>query len=393
VKRDSFSNINALHFTESSNDFVIDWITPDYITKLADGANGPQAEFPFLAAASDPTRNAILLAYQTDQFHFVFVDPLLNDMNSIFLKEAYATIAQILPDGSKTFIPFQTYMERDVQFGMSVLSDGTIWLAYQPINSQNLTWNEVHASKYQGGAWSAPVLVGFNHNNYNVASEHRDPGCLVSRADQAQVAFLTPDQKVHSFTLSDTAPPPPPADTTPPTTSITSPLDGATVSGTVSVSAAASDNVGVAKVELWLDGSLKDTKTAAPYNFLWDAAAGSHTLSALAYDAAGNVGASVPVVVTVAAAAAPIVAITTPRNGSTVPRKRTVTITATATDSVGVAKVEFYVDDSLIGVVAASPFTCPWQTPARKNAAYTIKAEAYSVTGKTASDTVTVTAN
>ena len=45
-------------------------------------------------------------------------------------------------------------------------------------------------------------------------------------------------------------------DTTPPTTSITSPADGATVSGTVTVSANASDNVGVSRVELYVDGAL-----------------------------------------------------------------------------------------------------------------------------------------
>src|SRR5438034_5988081 len=91
-------------------------------------------------------------------------------LNGIFLKEANATIAQISADGSKTFIPFPTYMERDIQFGMSVLSDGTLWLAYQPINHQTLTWNEVYASKYQNGVWSAPVFTGLNYNDYNESS-------------------------------------------------------------------------------------------------------------------------------------------------------------------------------------------------------------------------------
>src|SRR5688500_1396522 len=52
---------------------------------------------------------------------------------------------------------------------------------------------------------------------------------------------------------------PPPGDTTPPTTSITSPAGGAIVSGTVTVSANASDNVGVSRVELFVDGSLHST--------------------------------------------------------------------------------------------------------------------------------------
>src|SRR5207245_10559288 len=98
-------------------------------------------------------------------------------MNGIFLKEAYATIAQISADGSKTFIPFPTYMERDIQFGMSVLSDGTLWLTYQPINHQTLTWNEVYASKYQNRAWSAPAFTALNYTDYTASSAlGNDPG-------------------------------------------------------------------------------------------------------------------------------------------------------------------------------------------------------------------------
>jgi hypothetical protein len=92
------------------------------------------------------------------------------------------------------------------------------------------------------------------------------------------------------------------ADTTPPTTSITAPANNATVSGTTSVTASASDNVGVTKVEFYIDGSLKTTVTTSPYTFSWDTttvANGSHTLVSKAYDAANNVGTSATVTVTV----------------------------------------------------------------------------------------------
>jgi YD repeat-containing protein len=99
-----------------------------------------------------------------------------------------------------------------------------------------------------------------------------------------------------------------PADTTPPTTSITSPAAGSTVSGTVAISASASDDVGVTKVEFYVDGALRATDTAAPYSASWDtttATNASHTLTAKAYDAAGNVGTSAAVSVTVSNAAPP----------------------------------------------------------------------------------------
>lgn len=91
-------------------------------------------------------------------------------------------------------------------------------------------------------------------------------------------------------------------DTTAPTTSITAPANGASVSGTVNVTASASDNVGVTKVEFWLDGALQSTDTSSPYAWSWNsstASNGAHALTSKAYDAATNVGTSPAVTVTV----------------------------------------------------------------------------------------------
>jgi glucose/arabinose dehydrogenase len=88
-------------------------------------------------------------------------------------------------------------------------------------------------------------------------------------------------------------------DTAPPAVSLTAPANGATVSGSVSVTASASDNVAVAGVQFMLDGSpLGSEDTTAPYSVSWNTAAasnGTHTLSARARDAAGNVTVSAAV--------------------------------------------------------------------------------------------------
>src|SRR5205814_797527 len=80
----------------------------------------------------------------------------------------------------------------------------------------------------------------------------------------------------------------PPADTTPPTVAVTSPANGATVSATVTVSASASDNVGVAGVQFQLDGANLGAEVAsAPYQISWNTttvANGSHRLTAKARD-------------------------------------------------------------------------------------------------------------
>lgn len=80
-------------------------------------------------------------------------------------------------------------------------------------------------------------------------------------------------------------------DATPPTVSITSPSNGSSVSGTVSISVSASDNVGVSSVSLSIDGAVVATTSASPYNFSWNStsvADGVHTITAVANDAAGN---------------------------------------------------------------------------------------------------------
>jgi Bacterial Ig domain len=92
-------------------------------------------------------------------------------------------------------------------------------------------------------------------------------------------------------------------DTSPPSAMLTTPADGATVSGTIVVSANASDNVGVAGVQFLVDGtSLGAEDTTAPYALSLDTtslATGLHTLSARARDAAGKVGTSATRTVTV----------------------------------------------------------------------------------------------
>jgi hypothetical protein len=81
-------------------------------------------------------------------------------------------------------------------------------------------------------------------------------------------------------------------DTTAPTVAMTSPAEGAAVTGTIALTASASDDVGVVGVQFALDGvNLGAEATTAPYQLPWDSGAvanGGHVLSVVARDAAGN---------------------------------------------------------------------------------------------------------
>lgn len=97
-------------------------------------------------------------------------------------------------------------------------------------------------------------------------------------------------------------------DTIAPTTSITAPANGATVSNVTTITATASDNVGVVKMELYIDGTLTTSNTnVASLSFAWNTNSvsnASHTLVVKAYDAANNIGTSPTVTVTVSNTAA-----------------------------------------------------------------------------------------
>ena len=88
-----------------------------------------------------------------------------------------------------------------------------------------------------------------------------------------------------------------------PTVSVSGPAAGATVFGPVTLSATAADAVGVQSVQLRVDGvNVGAADTTSPYSIAWDSRAatnGSHTISAVALDPAGNSRTSANVAVTV----------------------------------------------------------------------------------------------
>ena len=149
-----------------------------------------------------------------------------------------------------------------------------------------------------------------------------------------------------------------PADTTPPTTSITAPANNATVSGTITVTATASDNVGVTQVQLYVDGALASTDAASPYTFSLNTnslANGTHTLMTKAYDAAGNVGSSANVSVTVSNAAQTLTAsLTASPSSGNAPLTTSLTATAGGTAQ-GTINYIFYCNRTDTGTNITSP--------------------------------------
>lgn len=152
------------------------------------------------------------------------------------------------------------------------------------------------------------TLKTFSNLNKNTGYAQQSFDLTSFKGQTIQINFVgTEDSSLQtSFVLDDFAlnvTTPSTTDTTPPTTSVTSPANGATVSGTINVTASASDNVGVTQMQILIDGTLVASNTnSTSLTFSWSTdsvANGTHTIVSKAFDAAGNVGASSTITVTV----------------------------------------------------------------------------------------------
>src|SRR3989454_1279721 len=173
-------------------------------------------------------------------------------------------------------------------------------------------------------------------------------------------------------------------DTTPPTVSMTAPTAGATVAGTITVSATASDNVGVVGVQFQLDGTnLGAEVMTAPYAVSWIttlAANGSHTLRAVARDAAGNTATSSGVTVTVSNAAPDITPPSVPTNlsASAVSSSQINLSWTASTDNVGVSGYQIYRGASQIATTSLTSYSDTGLSPATT---YSYTVAAYDAAG------------
>jgi hypothetical protein len=284
-------------------------------------------------------------------------------------------------------------------------------------NQINLSWTDNSTKRTQengfkiergsssSGPWIEIATVAANATSYS------NTGLSASTTYYYRVrAYKIPGGKnkpteysAYSNTASATTTGSGPGDSTPPTVSITSPPSGTTytTAQTVTITASASDNVGVTRVEFYDASTLKGTDTTNTYSYSWTFSAannGIHNWIAKAYDAAGNVRSSGTVSLNVNIGTAdttpPTVSITSPPSGTTYTSAQTVTITASASDNVGVTRVEFYDASTLKGTDTTNTYTYNWTFTASDNGTHNWIAKAYDAAGNVrSSSTVSLTVN
>jgi PKD repeat protein len=209
-----------------------------------------------------------------------------------------------------------------------------------------------------------------------------------------QVTLTVDDAHGHSTTAVTSASLAPASDRAPPSVSLTAPsrvLPGTTAT----ITATATDNVGVASVTFDVDGSVT-TLTAPPFQRIVNvpavAAPGAQiVVRADAADAAGNVG-TAQMALTIDAAPDtenPVVVLNAPADATP---GSTIRLTATATDNVGVRSVAFTAEGSPLATVPAPPYESVYTVPADAvpGSILSFGARAVDFTGNRADRTATV---
>jgi subtilisin family serine protease len=273
------------------------------------------------------------------------------------------------------------------------------------------TNNSLGYSQWQGTSFSAPVVAGvaalmisarpdlgsdqikslMYSTAVDLGAAGRDPIFGYGRVNAAAAVQAA---KAYQATT----------DTTAPVASIAAPLANSTVSGVVAVNVNASDNVGVARVDLTVNGTVVATDTSAPFSFSWNSAGvanGIANLVAIAYDAKGNAGRSTTVAVNVANSTTstapsgtdttpPTVKISNPVAGTV---SGTVSVSVNASDNSGAAGIStvLKIDGVTYAQGSGSTLGYSWNTHKFSAGQHVLTATARDAKGNTSSTSVTVT--
>jgi subtilisin family serine protease len=186
-------------------------------------------------------------------------------------------------------------------------------------------------------------------------------------------------------------------DTTPPSVAITSPQNGSTLSGGVTVSVSASDNSGVARTDLYINNTLYASDGSAPFQFYLDTTSysnGTDTLTAKAVDLAGNVAVSSPVTLTISNSTTTSTGNTGATGDTTAPtvnidtisqQRNKVAANVSGSDASGVVKAELYIDGKLVATATSLPTTFSLPVPKIGPGTHVFTAKAYDSAGNVGS--------
>jgi hypothetical protein len=460
-KKDSASYVRVHHLVETSSGLSVDWTEAKFLDRNIDGANATDGEFPQLVAVGDKSRNVILLAYQNAEYKIFSTSPFVKgtyvsiahikaDKTKSFVvfptyverTQALALVA--LPD--KLYLGYYPIDQATLSYAHAHVSvydnDGWSDSVQMGKSSENgITLNsgrgkpqiavdiydtdrQVYLYRFDSASGAmtdtTPPVLSLPADiiveavgpagavvTYSATATDSSDGVLAATCTPVSGSTfpigvttvncsstdISGNTATGSFLITV-------RDTTAPSVSLTSPANEETVSGLITVSASASDKVGVAYVDLFMDGTFIARDSSPSYYFGVDTAAfsdGVHSIQVKAVDKYNNAALSQVAKVTVdnsksSVSSPPIVLITSPSSGSTL--RGTVEITVSASDPDGtIAEVALYIDGALLGSTAGkvtNAYTFSWDTGGVSNGSHSIKAVASDDHGNPSEDSITV---
>jgi hypothetical protein len=212
--------------------------------------------------------------------------------------------AQVLARGLNLYTTTPSFYAVTVTRGLTVQ-------LVKVVNGVSTTLEQLTSSSYFSNGWARVTLLANGSNlraqvyrpdtaqYLNAAGAWQSsPAWALNETDTAlpfggQVGMGRPSSYAGQVNFDDFTVFPAAGDNIAPTVSITAPPANANLTGIITVQASATDNVGVTKVEFYIDSVLRAVDVAAPFTWSFDtstAGNGTHTLAAWAYDAGGNIG-------------------------------------------------------------------------------------------------------
>ncbi len=277
---------------------------------------------------------------------------------TVILDNTAPTGAIVINDGAfatRTRAVTLSLSATDVGSGVSTMAfsnDGTTW-------SSPVAYAQTHAHTLSSGTGKKTVYARFTDAAGNVSAVATDTIILDTAAPTSRTISINAGA---AYTNS---------------TSVT-----LTLSATDTVS-------GVSTMAFSTDGTTWSSPVpfVTSYPYVVPAGDSTKTVSVRYTDYAGNTSTAVSDSIVVHTGL-PTVLLTSPTAGSTV--RGTVALAATASDSIGVTRVEFYVDTTRVGSDASSPYTASWSSSSYGMGEHVLRAVAYDAAGNSSTSAITV---
>jgi len=180
-------------------------------------------------------------------------------------------------------------------------------------------------------------------------------------------------------------------DTIPPQVAITSPSEGQTVGGDeIPISLQITENVGLESVAIYADGDvLANLPPDGPWEVKWESVTiGEHCIEGVAVDLAGNEGSNGICFEVGEESDEVSCTITSPPDGAEIGGETNITVAASA--SGGIASVDFFANDELIGSDVSAAWSLIWDTTDWLDETVVVSVDVNAAGGGLCTDSVTV---